>query len=372
MTLHDFMSRKFLALIFGFVLCIVLWVFAQHQGKRSVLKDEAVHPTFSGKEVDTSKDIPNGNTNIVDAEQHNDQQQAKEDKGGREAAIEKAEIQRWKDVAKDNVPIKFWGMVVDQDTNAVSGARVVMHVRHWGFDSNYGPTFGAIRKEVVTDANGRFEWIGADGVDLHVESVTKEGYRLSNNNEGRVVDYASSAPPGFGMPKPDATHPLIIQTWKLMPYEKLVTYSQPYRFEPDGRTYTIDLLKNKKFEGGGDLGGDIVVNFSRPKSIEPRQKYDWSMEMDVIYGGFSECTDEFCYLAPESGYQPSLQIQFKADDEKWADVITKDLYIRSRGGAVYGMLHLDIRAKYQDKSVIFFDVHLNPSGSRNLQPRDSE
>lgn len=129
----------------------------------------------------------------------------------------------------------------------------------------------------------------------------------------------------------------------------------------------MDLLANKKSEEENPKG-DLRVKLTRPSTVNPRQKYDWLLELDALNGGFVEAADEFGYVAPETGYQPKVNIHLSATDPEWIDNLTKDLFIRSRGGTVYGFLHLRIRPDYDCKSAIFFETRLNLSGSRNLQP----
>jgi hypothetical protein len=280
-----------------------------------------------------------------------------------QAAIEEAKAtQLQAAAAAKNVPVDFWGKVVDQDGQPLSGVRVIMRVRQWFYDPNGGPGTLSPKREATTDAGGNFEWTGANGDSLELESVTKEGYRLSPKAQTGFV-YGRDAD-SF---QPAAANPVVISMWKLMPSENLVSFRTLFGFVPDGRGYTMDLLANKKFEGEKPEG-DMMVKLTRPAKVEPRQKYDWLLELDGVNGGLIEAPDEFGYMAPESGYQPKVSIRLKASDADWTDNLTKDFFIRSRGGTVYGLLHLRIRAEYEGQSAIFFETRLNPSGSRNLQP----
>lgn len=265
-------------------------------------------------------------------------------------------------VAAKNVPVNFWGRVVDQDEQPLAGVRVVMRIRQWFYNTNSGPGTLSPKQEATSNTEGKFEWTGVSGDSLELESVTKEGYRLSPKTQSGFV-YSRGAD-SF---QPDAANPVIIRMWKLTPPENLVSFRTLSGFVPDGRGYTMDLLANKKFEGEKPEG-DLLVKLTRPARVEPRQKYDWVLELNGINGGLVEAVDEFGYTAPETGYQSKVSIRLQASDTDWTDSLTKDYFIRSRGGAVYGLLHLSIRSEYDGKSAIFFETRLNPSGSRNLQP----
>ena len=123
----------------------------------------------------------------------------------------------------------------------------------------------------------------------------------------------------------------------------------------------------EKFEG--EKVGDLLVKFTRPLKVEPRQKFDWLLELQGIDGGLIAVEDEFGYLAPETGYQHNLKIEMLASDASWADTVIKDFFIRSRGGQVHGLLHLRIRPEYDTQGAIFFETRVNPARSRNLQPQ---
>lgn len=264
--------------------------------------------------------------------------------------------------ADNNVPVSFWGKIVDQNGTPISGVRVSMTVRHWQFSVESGPAASHLKFEAKTDAEGKFQLTGAQGDSLRLEAVEREGYRLS-----------PKAPKGFlygDIPKaflPDPNAPVVIRMWKVGPAAPLVSCNTLFGFTPDGHRYTLDLLSNKKAEGE-QQNGDLIVSMERPAKVVPRQKYPWTLRLRAIGGGLIETKDEFMYQAPESGYQPEIVLQMDPQKPDWAGVVTKDFYIRSRDGAAFGALHLRIRPKYNEESAIFVEARMNPTGSPNLQP----
>jgi len=53
-----------------------------------------------------------------------------------------------------NVPITFYGRVLDQDGNKIAGVQIVLHVRPWHLDATADPWGNKFPKfERVTDAN---------------------------------------------------------------------------------------------------------------------------------------------------------------------------------------------------------------------------
>ena len=135
----------------------------------------------------------------------------------------------------------------------------------------------------------------------------------------------------------------------------------------NGSKYTLDLLQGKKIEGDA-TEGDLVVRFNRASTIQPGSAFDWSCAIEALNGGVMETTDEFMFLAPESGYQPSIRLEFRAAESGWASQVRKQFYIKSRGGGLFGRIDAEIIADYTDRSVLNLRYAVNPAGSRVLEP----
>jgi hypothetical protein len=267
-------------------------------------------------------------------------------------------------IESQNKPIEFYGLVIDQSSNPISGAKVRVEVRQkkvivpapWGDKDQVVP----IGKE--TDSDGRFEITGVTGDSLTIRSVEKEGYKLSPKTEN-IYGYG-------GVPKPfhpDPQGPIIIKMWKLGEPANLISHRTLFGFQPDGRIYTLDLIGDSKMVGAS-LNGDLQIRFQRPLELKPKEIYDWTLDIFVVNGGLIETTDEFEYLAPENGYQPQISFQTNSVSPKAMPDITKDYYFNSRNGQVYGVVSLQIFSDYNGQSAILVDSRINPNGLRNLQP----
>ena len=77
-------------------------------------------------------------------------------------------MQRYVD--RQNVPIGFYGQVVDQDGNALAGVQIKVVIRHWILANPAVGLVGTkdVTLERVTGADGRFEITSetGDGFDL--------------------------------------------------------------------------------------------------------------------------------------------------------------------------------------------------------------
>lgn len=259
-------------------------------------------------------------------------------------------------IESQNKPIEFYGLIIDQDSNSISGVRVKIGIRHWTMpDPAILQARGKdIDLERTSDASGRFEFHGATGDDFGVV-ITKDGY-LSPPNARYV----------FGPQAGTYENPIIFKMWKMGEPQKLVSHRTLFGFQRDGRIYTLDLLNNKKIEGE-NADGDLRIKFQCP-SIKPNQPYPWTLEISAVGGGLIETTDEFTYLAPESGYQPEVLLQATSVAPSAVPDFTKTYYIKTRNGQNYGVVQMQIYSDYRGQSAMLVNSRINPNGSRNLQP----
>ncbi len=258
----------------------------------------------------------------------------------------------------ENKPIDLYAQVIDQNGDSVSGVKINGRVLHlkvivpaaWGSQDELIPF------EKETDMNGRFEINNVAGRALEIESIQKDGYLLS-----------TKAPHGFSPGTGSLEHPAIIRMWKESAKEPLISGSHVYGMD-SGKVYTLDLVSGKKI--GGEADGDLRVTITRPPDANPREKFPWSFSIEALGGGLVEAdpTDEFLYFAPESGYEPKLQMQFDADDPSWVGIVKRQFFIRSRNGQVYGRAQIEVDSIYNIHCAIQIDYAINPNSSRNLKP----
>lgn len=262
-----------------------------------------------------------------------------------------------------NIPIDFYGKIIDQDSNPVVGVKIDVTIRQQYVISAIlrTSTDKEIPLNVVSGQNGCFVIHGKNGDSVHIDSIQKDGYRLSPKVE-KTYAYVSSIEPFH----PDSQNPVIIKMWKLGESANLISHRTLFGFRP-GRIYTLDILTDKKIENGS-ANGDLRIQFERQSVLTPREAYPWSLEISAVDGGLVETTDEFEYVAPESGYQPQISFQTNSISPKAVPDITKDYYFTSRNGRVYGVVSLQIFSDYNGQSAILVNSRINSNGSRDLQP----
>lgn len=151
----------------------------------------------------------------------------------------------------------------------------------------------------------------------------------------------------------------------------------PFKLESDGTIYTVDLRADAEERlRAGAVPGDFRLAVRRDWQgdwHDAPEHYRWSLELTAIDGGLIETRDPFLFQAPETGYQPSVEIDATGGRYQ-SSRMTRRFYLRSRGGGQYASLVLTVDpAMAAGESVLGMAWRANPDGSGNLLPtRDTD
>jgi hypothetical protein len=278
--------------------------------------------------------------------------------GTNPGAVEPREIKLRQMLEAANVPVDFYGQVVDQDTNPVPGVKVNVAIQQLYSPSLTNLAVGGtvLRLEKETGADGRFDIHGENGTSVEMESVHKDGYELE------------PAQRTFGTTSGSFEQPVVFKMWSTNIHEQLITGENKFPIMPDGRTYVIDLAKGTIAESGT---GDLKVSVKRPAQVVLGQKYDWSCAVDAINGGLLQETDtsSSMYLAPSDGYTASFRFEQKIGSG-WGDSTgSKRFYVMLNNGQECGRMFIELYAYYNDQipGLIRLSYVINPSGSHILR-----
>ena len=260
-----------------------------------------------------------------------------------------------------NVSVNFWGKVVDPDGAPVAGVKVRARIRHWQLEERFNVGTRFIKKEAVSGGDGQFEISGATGDVLTFEALEKEAYE-PEPTALRSFGYNIST-----NLQPDPKKPIEMRLWPTGSRDRVITGDQFFGIIPDGRVYTIDLLKGTHVESAS-AEGDLRLWVKRPLDVLFGQRYDWSFHIAPVNGGVTEVWDEV-YLAPADGYSDEYAYSRKTTDSAWGDMSRKQFVLRTRAGQVYGRARLHIFAAYDlaaPVGAIDIQSAVNPAGSRKL------
>lgn len=254
-----------------------------------------------------------------------------------------------------NVPVNFYGQVIDQDSNGLAGVKIRVYIRHWELTGNALSAPVYLTKE--TGADGHFEITGETGDGFTIEAIQKDGYK------------AEPGPRSFGAHGGSFENPVVFKMWNDNIHEKLITGGKAFPIVPDGRPYLIDLAKDTISESGG---GDLKIWVRYPAQVTRGQLYNWSCEIDVINGGLLEESnlDSAMYVAPAEGYIPTFQFQQQIKGGQSGSIGKRRFYLNlNNGREEYGRMTVDLIAPYNDQvtGLIRLSYAINPSGSRILR-----
>lgn len=263
-------------------------------------------------------------------------------------------------VEDKNSNINFYGQVIDQYSNGIPGVHVKVKLRQWYVSppSTFNAEGRMIPIEKETSSDGRFEIHGERGDNFDLDYIQKDGYELSSKT---YPSYKTSG----GSPD----NPVIFKMWEKGTKEALIAFRKDTRIPYNGTSVIFDLLKGEKSLTA--IEGDLRVTLLRnPLKVQFDRKtpYDWDATIEAIGGGVIETDDEFMYRAPETGYQPKLEIDMPATATNWTSLKSLSFYLKSRGGQCYGRVTVGFYTDSPKTTTGFrIDSVLNPSGSRNLE-----
>ena len=247
-------------------------------------------------------------------------------------------------------PINFYGMAVDENNQSVAGASVDYT---WSTLS----TNGTLAKHEITDGSGLFQ-IHETGKRIGI-TVSKEGYYTTPSERLRSYEYAN---PGDGLFTPDQANPVVFHFRKKGEAAQLIHGLKLFGSRQGTLSY-VDLATAK---AALTPPGDLTVQSTRSERNADK-KFDWTFTLGVPGRGLIESTNEFMFLAPDSGYQPSFQISHRTNDPDWTGQEKHKFFVRSQDGQHYARLVITIMPDYSQNAAYDLEWYLNPNASPNLE-----
>ncbi len=278
----------------------------------------------------------------------------------------------WKETSKrvmtasdtKNIPIDFWGLVLDQDGKPLEGVYIMASVRQWipVFPASAGSRF--VTNRTTTDSRGHFDLGGVRGDVLTLHELAKEGYELARSKIG--FGYSTSEEYRSNRDKPE-----IYRMYKLRGAEPTVSWDsyQPRSVPADGTPVFLNLVTGE-FGNEPVPSTDLCIAVRRtPENLNapPQGPSHWAVNIRVKRGGVLQTEDLFAYWAPETGYVAELDAVpvRNVPGDMWSAKLKFYLKVRERLHARLEM-HCYLDDSGRPKSVRY-TTWLNPTGSRNLE-----
>lgn len=248
-----------------------------------------------------------------------------------------------------NTPINFWGKVVDEKGDPVSGALVKLGTADQLLQAG-------TRYERITDVHGLFSVLDAKGLSISV-NVSKGGYYQTSRSRGQL---SYSQPYGNKEPLPAPDKPTIFELRKMGETMPLIHFAErPIRLPKNGFPIEVNL-KTGLTTGQGNLK---VQCWTNDQVKNAHGHYEWKCVLTVSEGGLIERIDRFAFEAPVDGYQKSVKLT--PSSEKWASNVEKQYFIKLSDDR-YARINFRMRTGGEHFFVI--ESYFNPTpGSRNLE-----
>jgi hypothetical protein len=249
-------------------------------------------------------------------------------------------------------PIEFYGRVIDDSNNAISGAKI-------DFSCNDLSPSGTSYYYATSDANGGFSITGIQGKLLQV-SVSKAGY-YSYDPAGQFFYYAGQNQNFVA----DIGNPVVFKLREIGAGAKLFHIHSSFPIPKDGSPVFIDLATG---ETGAQNGTSFKVEcLTHDETKVLGWQFDWQCHITVPGGGLQTNNDLFPFQAPNEGYQMDEQIVMKAkDNPEWSQDVKRNYYVKTGDGH---FARMNFRMIAHGDHFCQIDSFLNMDGTQNLEPQ---
>ena len=290
-------------------------------------------------------------------------------------------LKRQYQIAMSSLPdIKFYGRVIDQYDQPVSGAKV----RYSG-TSTYLSAGGG-HGQVETGEQGYFE-IDTEGAQLVLGSIIHPDIVYAHQLDsglGREIPQEILKSTKLFLSQEDnrgiysnwhhyteKEKAYVIHAWRLGKYDGAKSGGVDGFFDADGKYYTLDLDNYNNKQKDGKTKGHIYISCTRPHMENNRDYGDWRISITPVNGGIQEANDLYLNQAPETGYQASIDIDMRKGNQDYSSsLLNKRYYFKSNNGKGYGSLFIHMQpfaAVEKEACVLFIKYKLNSTGSRSLE-----
>jgi hypothetical protein len=248
------------------------------------------------------------------------------------------------------IPIKFYGLVLDEYERPIAGADV-----HFEWTSL--SIRGTDNLDVTTNEKGQVLLENVQGKRLGVR-VAKTGYYSSDLRNQWSFEYANPFEENFYQPKPE--QPVIFHLRQRKASSDVISKSTEIMVQGDSAT-GIGLETGKP-----SPSGELMIRASKPWPPRPMSpSYDWKVAFHIDDGGFVDAPPQFAFEAPESGYVRDYTVDMRAAlGSAWKVNIERTVYFVFGQPKKYGRLtfRTDGNSRY-----VFLDYVINRAGGRNLE-----
>ena len=250
-------------------------------------------------------------------------------------------------------PLIYFGKVVDESNQPISGVQV-------SYGANSANELGEEvynTGTVTTDERGMFKIDGVRGINLMVQLSHPNYYAYPDNSTG----FDKRAIPRKGYFSDNEVNAELFRMHSKGHPVSLVHRRGGADVPVNSGNATVEFDGQQDKQVIGVL--EIEASGNTPKNWSASH-YDWSVRLTVPGGGLLESTNQFAFVAPDSGYQESIEINMNKSRPDWSDTISKSYFVKLSNG----FLRMEIRMRAKTPLYTSLEYFFNPDGSRNLEP----
>jgi hypothetical protein len=255
---------------------------------------------------------------------------------------------------RDNVPIVFFGKVVDSSNKPISGVKIKYHIRRAGILDVVGSIQEDIFKETaISAADGIFEISGATGMTLTVEGMEKNGYDLYPNQK---LAYSYSGTSLIHRPTRDKPEIFVMRSSEEQTDVK--SFRRQIKLPWSGEAFHVDIDTGLPSESG-------ILIFT-PYRSAVTGRFDWNLTVELQGGGLVQAEPQTAMIAPLEGYVRTWRCGYESKDNPWRFSYDANVYYKLNGR--YGRLKLQVYADAGPDNVgLYLELFYNASGGRDTE-----
>ncbi len=263
--------------------------------------------------------------------------------------------------------VDFIGKILDQNSMPVSGAEINISVRYYPFVPNLDLSRSTSKFTAVTNADGIFAFEDLSGVSIIIDNISKQGYIFDtseNYYDFKSMDTSATAKLG------SYSEPLLFRAWKQSGLKGSTYKTFEFYIVPDARKYFVDLDGENITSDEGK--SDLYISASRENMTNGDYFLNsWGIKLSIPGGGILKNSQEFNYMAPESGYLTDWEYEAGNTRSNWSPQFEQqDLFMLLHDGR-YVNVKLSVYPFYgyhNDKYRVVLEFALNEAGKRSFEP----
>lgn len=337
------MKRITFYILIGLMVSLIVAIMCWRRSENGAVKTE---PSNQAAKTPVAVSPSNTSKSPIDPEQQagitpNMTQAEREQKWGEWYIREAAKL------VPEQKPFAFYGKVVDENTQAVAGATIHLIL------STTLSNDGVMDVDRLSDDQGGFSLTDKTGSSVSV-SVWKNGYYTVSSRNQSELDTT-----GGGSAKENPT--LFFLKKKGEGADLISAGLMKVKIPLDGTPVKFDLMKRSPGQSG-----QLWISQIKPPYESWKKATAWSFKMEISEGGFLAQNEEFPFEAPGTGYHPTVEFSFKADQPNWKTMMKTNYYIVFGSPPHYGRLTVETDISWNTAHISYV---VNPDGSRYLESK---